>query len=223
MNGKLLLQTLVKFILGLAVISLLLFLPAGTVHFWNGWLLISVLFVPMFLLGIILLIKAPDLLVKRLNTKEKESEQKQVVLLSFLMFVGGFIVSGLDFRFGWSHLPIWLNVLAAILLVAAYGMYAEVMRENAYLSRTVEVQENQQVIDTGLYGVVRHPMYTATVILFLAMPLILGSIPSFIIFLLYPFLLVKRIRNEEQVLEHELVGYKEYEQKVRYRLMPFIW
>ncbi|WP_321388093.1 isoprenylcysteine carboxylmethyltransferase family protein [uncultured Enterococcus sp.] len=197
MNGKLLLQTLVKFIVGLVVISLLLFLPAGTVHFWNGWLLISVLFVPMFLLGIILLIKAPDLLAKRLNTREKESEQKQVILLSFLMFVSGFIVSGLDFRFGWSHLPSWLAVLVAILLVAAYGMYAEVMRENAYLSRTVEVQENQQVIDTGLYGVVRHPMYTATVILFLAMPLVLGSIPSFIIFLLYPFLLVKRIRNEE--------------------------
>lgn len=223
MNSKLLFQTLSKFCLGLVVIGLLLFLPAGTFQFWNAWLLIGGLFVPMFLLGIILLITAPDLLAKRLNTKEKESEQKQVVLLSFLMFVGGFIVSGLDFRFGWSHLPPWLNVLAAVLLLAAYGMYAEVMRENAYLSRTVEVQENQQVIDTGLYGVVRHPMYTATVILFLAMPLVLGSIPAFIIFLIYPFVLVKRIRNEEQVLEHELAGYKEYEQKVRYRLLPFIW
>ncbi|WP_086347997.1 methyltransferase family protein [Candidatus Enterococcus clewellii] len=223
MNRKLLLQTLIKFLLGLAVISLLLFLPAGTIYFWNAWLLIGVLFIPMLLLGIVLWIKAPELLAKRLNTKEKQTEQKQVVSLSLLMFVTGFIIAGLDYRFGWSPLPLWLIILAAVLLLAAYGMYAEVMRENMYLSRTIEVQENQQVIDTGLYGIVRHPMYTATIILFLAMPLVLGSVPAFLIFLLYPLLVVKRIRNEEQVLEQDLPGYAQYKQKVRYRLLPFIW
>ncbi|MBL1225017.1 isoprenylcysteine carboxylmethyltransferase family protein [Enterococcus sp. BWR-S5] len=223
MNSKLLFQALSKFCLGLVVIGLLLFLPAGTFQFWNGWLLIGILFVPMFFLGIILLFKAPGLLAKRLNTKENENEQKQVVLLSFVMFMAGFIVSGLDFRFGWSHLSSYVVIFSAILLLASYGMYAEVMRENAYLSRTVEVQENQQVVDTGLYGIIRHPMYTATVILFLSMPLVLGSIPAFIIFLIYPFVLVKRIRNEEQILEQELSGYKEYTKKVRYRLIPFIW
>lgn len=223
MNRKLLLQTLIKFLLGLAVISLLLFLPAGTIYFWNAWLLIGVLFIPMLLLGIVLWIKAPELLAKRLNTKEKQMEQKQVVSLSMLMFVTGFIIAGLDYRFGWSPFPLWLIILAAVLLLAAYGMYAEVMRENMYLSRTIEVQENQQVIDTGLYGIIRHPMYTATIILFLAMPLVLGSVPAFLIFLLYPLLVVKRIRNEEQVLEQDLPGYAQYKQKVRYRLLPFIW
>lgn len=223
MNSRLLIQTLIKFITGLAAFGLLLFLPAGTIHFWNAWLLIGVLFVPMFLLGIILLLKAPELLAKRLNTNEQETEQKQVISWSLVMFVAGFIVAGLDFRFGWSRLPLWLVILAAIFLLAAYALYAEVMRENTYLSRTVEVQENQEVIDSGLYGVVRHPMYFATVVLFLAMPLVLGSMPSFLIFLTYPFLLVKRIKNEELVLERELQGYRQYQQKVKWRLIPFVW
>lgn len=223
MNRKLLFQALIKFVSGLAAISLLLLLPAGTFQFWNAWLLIGILFIPMFLLGIILFLKAPKLLTKRLNTKEKETEQVQVVSLSLVMFLAGFVVAGLDFRFGWSHLPLWLVILASIFLLVAYGSYAEVMRENMYLSRTVEVQENQQVIDTGLYGVVRHPMYSATVVLFLSMPVILGSVPAFFIFLIYPFLLVKRIKNEEMVLEQELKGYKEYKRKVKYRLIPFIW
>lgn len=223
MNHKLRLQALVKFVLGLAMLSLLLFLPAGTIHFWNGWLLLGALFIPMLLLGIVLSFKAPDLLKKRLNTKENQTEQRQVVGLSLLMFVGGFIIAGLDFRFGWSTLPDWVVFLSAVLLLAAYGLYAEVMRENAYLSRTVEVQENQRVVDTGVYGIVRHPMYSATVILFLAMPLVLGSLPAFVVFLLYPILLIKRIKNEEELLEQELTGYREYQQKVHYKLIPLIW
>lgn len=223
MNRRLSIQALIKFTAGLVAIGLLLFLPAGTIHFWNAWLLIGVLFVPMFLLGIILLLKAPDLLAKRLNTNEQETEQKQVISWSLVMFVAGFIIAGLDFRFGWSRLPQWLVIVAVFFLLAAYALYAEVMRENTYLSRTVEVQEDQQVIDTGLYGVVRHPMYFATVVLFLAMPLVLGSVLSFLIFLTYPFLLVKRIKNEELVLERELQGYKQYQQKVKWRLIPFVW
>ncbi len=223
MNAKLALSGISKYIMGLILVGVLLFLPAGTMHYWNGWLFLGLLFIPMLILGIVLFVKSPELLEKRLRSKEKENEQKQVVVISFLMFVGGFVVSALDYRFGWSRLPIAVVVIAAIVLLVSYGLYAEVMRENAYLSRTVEVQENQKVIDTGLYGIVRHPMYFATTLLFLSIPLVLGSLIGFVIFLIYPFLLVKRIKNEEQILENGLVGYKEYKQKVKYRLLPFIW
>lgn len=223
MNAKLALSGISKYIMGLILVGVLLFLPAGTMHYWNGWLFIGLLFIPMLILGTVLFVKSPELLEKRLRSKEKENEQKQVVVISFLMFVGGFVVSALDYRFGWSRLPIAVVVIAAIVLLVSYGLYAEVMRENAYLSRTVEVQENQKVIDTGLYGIVRHPMYFATTLLFLSIPLVLGSLIGFVIFLIYPFLLVKRIKNEEQILENGLVGYKEYKQKVKYRLFPFIW
>lgn len=220
---KLLLSAVTKFLVGLLLIGLLLFLPAGGFDYWNGWLFIAILFGPMLILGAVLWIKAPELLAKRLKNKESESEQKQVVALSGLIFIGGFVVSALDFRFGWSHLPLWVIVVAAVLHLVGYLMYAEVMRENAYLSRTVEVQENQKVVDTGLYGVIRHPMYTATIVLFLAMPLVLGSLWGFVVFLLYPVVIAKRIRNEEMVLEEQLEGYKEYKKKVKYRLIPFIW
>ena len=223
MNAKLALSGISKYIMGLILVGVLLFLPAGTMHYWNGWLFIGLLFIPMLILGTVLFVKSPELLEKRLRSKEKENEHKQVVVISFLMFVGGFVVSALDYRFGWSRLPIAVVVIAAIVLLVSYGLYAEVMRENAYLSRTVEVQENQKVIDTGLYGIVRHPMYFATTLLFLSIPLVLGSLIGFVIFLIYPFLLVKRIKNEEQILENGLVGYKEYKQKVKYRLFPFIW
>lgn len=223
MRRKLLLSAISKFIIGLIMISLLLFLPAGTIYYWNGWLFIGLLFIPMFLLGAILLLKAPELLEKRLNNKEKEKEQKQVVALSFLLFVGGFVVSALDFRFRWSNLPLGIVIAAAVILLISYGLYAEVMRENAYLSRTIEIQENQKVIDTGLYGIVRHPMYFATTLLFLSFPIVLGSLAGFVIFLFYPIVLVKRIKNEEVILENGLPGYKEYKQRVKYRLFPFIW
>ncbi len=223
MKGKLLIQAITKFLMGLVMVSILLFLPAGTIYYWNGWLLMGVLFIPMFLAGLILLLKSPDLLEKRLNTKEEETEQKHVIVLSLLMFVGSFIVAALDFRYSWSKLPDWVIVAAVIIFLISYGLYAEVMRENAYLSRTVEVQENQKVIDTGLYGIVRHPMYFVTVLLFLSMPLILGSVYAFLIFLIHPILLVKRIKNEEIVLGKALPGYVEYTKKVKYRLIPFIW
>ena len=223
MRRKLLLSAISKFIIGLIMISLLLFLPAGTIYYWNGWLFIGLLFIPMFLLGAILLLKAPELLEKRLNSKEKENEQKQVVALSFLLFVGGFVVSALDFRFRWSNLPLGIVIAAAVILLISYGLYAEVMRENAYLSRTVEIQENQKIIDAGLYGIVRHPMYFATTLLFLSFPIVLGSLVGFVIFLFYPVVLIKRIKNEEMILENGLPGYKEYKQRVKYRLFPFIW
>lgn len=223
MKRKLLISALSKYILGLLMVAFLLFLPAGTIAYFNGWLFIALLFVPMFLLGVILLLKAPDLLKKRLNHKEKEGEQKQVIGLSLLMFVGGFVAAGLDFRFGWTAVPNWLSILSSVLLLLSYGLYAEVMRENAYLSRTIEVQENQKVVDSGLYGIVRHPMYAVTTLLFLSIPLVLGSWVSFAIFLLYPCLLMKRIRNEEAVLEQGLEGYIEYKKKVRWRMIPFIW
>ncbi len=219
----LLFQALTKFLLGIIMFGLLLFLPAGTFHYWNAWLFMGLLFVPMLALGTVLFLKAPDLLAKRLKNKEKENEQKQVILLSLLLFVAGFLVAALDFRFQWSHLPLWLVIVAALILLASYGLYAEVMRENAYLSRTVEIQENQKVIDTGLYGIVRHPMYFATTLLFLSFPIVLGSAVAFPIFLFYPFLLVKRIKNEEMILENGLKGYKEYKERVKYRLIPFIW
>lgn len=223
MDKTLLRDALKKFIAGVIGIGLMLFLPAGTLHYYQGWLFCAVLFIPVMVMGVVLFFKAPDLLRKRLQEKEEQSEQKSVVALSGLMFLGGFVLAGLDYRFGWTQLPMWAVYVAAAAFVLGYAMFAEVMRENAYLSRTVEVQEDQIVVDTGLYGIVRHPMYTATVVMFLAMPLVLGSLISLCVFLVYPFLIVKRIRNEEQVLEEGLAGYAEYKQKVKYRLMPFVW
>lgn len=223
MNKKLFLQAIIKYLFGILLVGLLVFFPAGTVHFFQGWLFMGILFVPMFIAGIVMMVKNPKLLESRLNAKEKQMDQSMVVKLSGLMFLAGFIVAGLDFRFGWLTLPKGVSIGAAIVFLIAYVLYAEVLRENTYLSRTIEVQENQKVIDTGLYGIVRHPMYFATVLLFLAMPLVLGSLLSFVIFLVYPFLVAKRIKGEEAFLEQELAGYKEYKEKVRYRLIPFIW
>lgn len=220
---KLLVNALLKFVSGFAAVGLLLFLPAGTLRYWNAWLFSALLFLPMLMVGILLFLKAPELLEKRLNTREQEGTQKAVVALSALIFCLGFVLAGLDFRFGWSHMPVWLVAAAAVLQLLSYGLYAEVMRENAYLSRTVEIQENQKVIDTGLYGVVRHPMYLAVTLLFLTIPLVLGSWPCFVLFLCTPALLVLRIRNEEQVLVRGLPGYTEYQQRVRWRLIPLIW
>lgn len=220
---KLLCNALIKFFCGLLLISLLIFLPAGTVHYFNGWLLMGVLFVPILILGVVLLIKSPALLAKRLDLREKQSAQKRVVSLSALLFLFGFLAAGLDFRFGWTYVPFPVVLIASAVFLFSYGLYAEVMRENAYLSRTVKVEEGQRVIDTGLYGVVRHPMYFATVLLFLAMPLILGSWISFLIFLAYPVLIALRIRDEERLLERELTGYTEYKTRVKYRLIPFVW
>lgn len=223
MDIKLFFQAMIKFILGFVIVVILLFVPANTINYWNGWLFIGVLFVPMFLAGCILIIKNPELLRKRLNAKEKETEQKQVVLFSGLMFISGFIVAGLNSRYSWIILPKSVVIISTVIFVIAYILYAEVLRENTYLSRTIEVQENQKVIDTGLYGIVRHPMYAITILLFLTMPLILGSIFSFFIFLIYPILIAKRIKNEEQVLERELEGYSEYKKKVKYKIIPFVW
>lgn len=220
---NLFLKVCAKLVMGLAAVALLRFLPAGTVFYWNAWILIGILFIPMLAVWGFLLRRSPDLLAKRMNTKEKETEQKQVVLLSLLMFIGGFVAAGLDYRYGWSRLPVWLVIAAAAVFLISYGLYAEVIRENSYLSRTVEVQKDQKVVDTGLYGIVRHPMYLATLTLFMSMPLILGSVYAFIIFLIYPFLIVKRIKNEEAVLTEGLDGYHDYMKKVKYRLIPFIW
>lgn len=220
---KLLISGLVKFLCGLLLVGLLIFLPAGSLVFPCGWLFIGLLFVPVFILGTVLFIKAPHLLEKRLNGKEKEATQKGVVALSALIFLGGFIVAGLDFRFGWSNVPLAVTIIASVIFLLGYGLYAEVMRENAYLSRAVEVQENQKVIDTGLYAVVRHPMYSATILLFLAIPLILGSWWAFLIFLPYPIIIAIRILNEEKVLTEQLEGYENYKKKVKYRLVPFLW
>lgn len=223
MDKKLLIQAIGKYLLGLLVLSILLFVPAGTLKYWNGWLLIGILFAPMFVAGIVLMFKNPELLRKRLNVKEKESEQKSVILLSSLMFFGGFVIAGLDYRFQWLVLPKWVPMAAAVVFLFAYLLFAEVLRENAYLSRTVEIQEGQKVIDTGMYGIVRHPMYLSVLLLFLSMPLVLGSLLSFIIFLIYPFIMVKRIKNEEEVLEKGLEGYLEYKKRIKYRVIPFIW
>ena len=220
---KLIISAITKYIAGLLMVALMLFLPSGTWKYLNGWLFIGLLFVPMFVLGVVLLIKSPELLEKRLRSKESEGEQKKVIGASLIMFLAGFILSALDFRFGWTYVPFPVVIVAAVILLGSYGLYAEVMRENVYLSRTVEVQEEQKVIDTGLYGVVRHPMYFSTVLLFLAIPLVLGSWIGFAIFCIYPFLLVKRIKNEESVLEEGLAGYKEYKKKVKYRMIPFVW
>lgn len=223
MTIKLFIQAIIKFLFGFVLIGLLIFLPAGTLSFFNGWLFMGILFVPMFIAGIVMMFKNPDLLKSRLDAKEKQREQSIVIKLSGLMFLAGFIVAGLDFRFGWLTLPKGVVIGAAIVFLTAYILYAEVLRENKHLSRTIEVQENQKVIDTGLYGIVRHPMYGVTLLLFLSMPLVLGSIYSFLIFLSYPFIIAKRIKGEEEFLEKELDGYREYKQKVRYRLIPFIW
>lgn len=223
MTKSLFFQAIRKFILGVVLVGLLIFLPAGTIHYVNGWLFMAILFVPMFLAGLVMMAKNPNLLKSRLNAKETEQEQSIVVKLSGLMFMAGFIVAGLDFRFGWLPLPQAVSYGAAVVFLIAYLLYAEVLRENTYLSRTIEVQEGQTVVDTGLYGIVRHPMYAVTLLLFLSMPLVLGSVISFVIFLVYPLIIAKRIRNEEQVLEAELTGYKEYKQKVKYRMIPFIW
>lgn len=223
MTAKLFFQAISKFMAGVVLVGLPIFLSAGTFLFFNGWLLMGILFVPMFLAGIVMMLKNPELLQKRLNAKEKQEEQSVVIKLSGLMFLCGFIVSGLGFRFSWYILPRNVVLVFAVLFLLAYILYAEVLRENTYLSRTIEVQENQKVIDTGLYGIVRHPMYSATLLLFLSMPLVLGSVYSFLIFLAYPFIIAKRIKGEEEFLEKELAGYREYKQKVKYRLIPFIW
>lgn len=223
MTANLFFQAVTKFLFGVILVGLLIFLPAGTFSFFNGWLFMGILFVPMFFAGIVMMFKNPELLKKRLDAKEKQQGQSAVIKLSGLMFLAGFIVAGLGFRLGWYSLPKSIVFGAAIVFLAAYLLYAEVLRENTYLSRTIEVQENQKVIDTGLYGIVRHPMYSATLLLFLSMPLVLGSIYSLIIFLAYPLIIAKRIKGEEEFLEKELVGYREYKQKVKYRLIPFIW
>ncbi len=220
---KLLLNALIKFICGFLLVGLLVFLPAGTYNYTGGIAFMCLLFVPIFFMGIVLLLKSPQLLKERLDAKEKEKTQKGVVLFSALIFLGGFIIAGLDFRFGWTYMPKAITIIATVLFLVAYGLYAEVLRENAYLSRTIKVQENQKVIDTGLYSVVRHPMYMATILLFLMIPLILGSWCSFVIFLGYPVIIALRIKNEEKVLTEELEGYAEYKQKVKYKIIPFVW
>ena len=223
MDSKLFFQALTKFLSGGIILGLLIFLPAGSFHYWQGWLMMGIFFVPMFVAGLLLMIKNPDLLRKRLNAKEEEKEQKAVVALSGVIFVAVFVVAGLNWRFQWLVLPDWAVWLAAALFLFGYILYAEVLRENTYLSRTIEVQEHQEVIDTGLYGIVRHPMYMSTTILFLAMPLVLASPISFLIMLLYIPLIAKRIRNEEAVLEKGLKGYREYKQQVKYKVIPYIW
>ena len=212
-----------KFFTGLVLVGLLLFLPAGTIHYSCGWLLMAVLFVPMFIVGVLMLLRSPELLKRRLNAKEKETEQKKVVALSGVMFIVAFVVAGLNFRYSWIAMPTWSVWGAVAVFLLSYIMYTEVLRENEYLSRTIEVQENQKVIDTGLYGIVRHPMYSATVLMFLSMPLVLGSLPSFVIMLAYIPIIVKRISNEEKVLMNELCGYREYCNRVKYRLIPFVY
>ena len=223
MDTKLFMQGIGKFVSGIVLIGLLLFLPAGTFAYWQAWLLIGILFIPMFVAGLIMIKKSPELLRRRLNVREEQTEQKTVIALSGVMFLAAFLTAGLNVRFGWLVLPGWVSYAAAVVFLLAYALYAEVLRENVWLSRTVEVQENQKVIDTGLYGIVRHPMYTSTLFLFLAMPLVLGSPISFVILLAYIPIIAKRIRNEEQVLEEGLDGYTAYKQRVRYRLIPFVW
>ena len=223
MTKELFVSAITKFAAGVVLIGVLIFLPAGTIHFPGGWLLMGILFIPMFLAGLVMMAKNPRLLRSRLNAREQQSEQSIVIKLSGLMFLCGFILAGLDFRFGWSNLPGWVNVLGALLFLIAYALYAEVLRENTWLSRTIEVQEGQTVVSTGLYGIVRHPMYAVTLLLFLSMPIVLGSVPAFLVFLCYPLIIAKRIKNEEKVLSRDLPGYAEYLQKVRWRLIPYIW
>ena len=223
MTIKLFFEAIIKFLLGVVLIGLLIFLPAGTLNYFNGWIFMIVLFVPMFIAGIVMMIKNPSLLASRLDAKEKQKEQGIVIKLSGLMFIVGFILAGLDFRYGWIKLPSWLPYIFAILFILGYILFGFVLKQNTYLSRTIKVEEGQTVVDTGLYGVVRHPMYMATLLMFLSMPLILGSLVSFFVFLIYPILIGIRAVNEEKLLEKELKGYKEYKQKVKYRIIPFIW
>ena len=223
MNIKLFIQAILKFLLGLILVGGLLFIPANTFNYINAWIFIAILFIPMFIFGIILMIKNPTLLKSRLNTKEKQNEQKLVVGLSGLMFISGFIIAGLNYKYNWIKLPNIVVIISSIVFIIFYILYAEVLRENTYLSRTIEVVDNQKVIDTGMYGIVRHPMYIITIILFLMIPLVLNSLISFFIFLIYPIIIIIRINNEEKVLEKELKGYIEYKKKVKYRLIPFIW
>lgn len=220
---KLLAEALMKFGCGLLLVGLLIFLPAGTLNYTYGWLLITLLFVPMLIAGFVMAVKSPELLQKRLDAKEKQGTQKGVVAFSGLMFIAGFVVAGLDFRLGWSYVPEWVAVVASVLFLVAYGLYAEVMRENAYLSRTIKVEEDQKVVDTGLYGIVRHPMYAVTVLLFLMIPLILHSWYALIVFAFYPAIIVVRLKEEEELLTRELNGYAEYKKKVKWRIIPYIW
>ena len=220
---KILFEGIVKVSLGIILVGLLIFLPAGTLNFWQGWLLMAILFLPMLAAGVVMAVKSPALLKSRLDAKEKQKDQSLVVKLSGLMFIAGFVTAGFNHRFAWYTLPDWVSVVGAVLFLSAYLLYAEVLRENAYLSRTIQVQANQKVVDTGLYGIVRHPMYASTLILFLSMPIVLGSIFALPIFFVYPFLIAKRIGGEEKFLEKELNGYQAYKQKVKYRLIPFIW
>ena len=223
MDTKLFFGALSKFLIGFIIICMLLFIPAGTLDYPNGWLFMALLLIPMFFAGIIMLFKSPDLLRRRLNAKEEEDEQKTVILVSGIIFLLAFILAGLNFRFRWFKLPTLVIIIASAIFLLAYIMYAEVLRENEYLSRTVEVSEDQKVVDSGLYGIVRHPMYTSTIFLFLSMPLVLDSIFSFIVMLVYPIIIIFRIRNEERVLENELIGYEEYKEKVKYKLIPYLW
>ena len=223
MTRGLLYQAILKYVLGVVIIGILIFLPAGTFDYWNAWLFMGILFIPMFFAGIVMMIKNPELLKKRLNAKEEQAEQSLVIKLSGLMFLLGFVIAGLNFRFKWIILSDWVSWVGAAIFLFSYLLYAEVLRENTYLSRTIEVQNGQKVIDTGLYGIVRHPMYTVTIILFLSIPLVLGSIISFAIFLTYPVIIAKRIRNEKAVLEKDLDGYIEYKKKVKYKIIPFLW
>ena len=223
MDIKLFSQAIIKYVFGVFIVGALLFIPANSFDYWNGLLFMGLLFIPMFIAGIILMIKNPELLRKRLNVKEQENEQKWVLLFSGLMFIAGFILAGLNYRYRWVEMPNVVTIISSILFIIAYILYAEVLRENTYLSRTIEIQENHKVIDTGLYGIVRHPMYAVTILLFLTIPLILGSIISFIIFLIYPIIIGKRIKNEEKVLEKNLKGYTEYTKKVKYKIIPFVW
>ena len=220
---KLLTEALTKFVCGLLLVGLLIFLPAGTLHYTYGWLLVGLLFGPMLIAGFVMLAKSPEFLKKRLDAKEKQGTQKGVVAFSGLMFIAGFVVAGLDFRFGWSNVPIWLVITASVLFLIAYALYAEVMRENAYLSRTIKVEEGQTVVDTGMYGIVRHPMYAVTILLFLMIPLVLGSWYALTVFAFYPAVIVVRLKDEEELLTKELPGYVEYKQKVKYRIIPFAW
>lgn len=223
MSLKLFFEAIFKFLLGVILVAIFIFVPAGSLNYWNRWLYMFVQFVPMFVAGIVMMSKSPDLLRSRLKAKESQKEQDKVVKLSAVMFLVGFIVAGLNFRFKWSVLPNWVVYFGTATFLISYVLYAEVLRENQYLSRLIEVQENQTIVDTGLYRIVRHPMYAATLILFLSIPLILGSIISFVIFLVYPLIIARRIKFEEEFLEKELHGYVEYKEKVKYRLLPFIW
>ena len=223
MKKKLFFQALIKVLSGALIVGLLVFLSVGTTEFWNGWLFMGLLFIPMFIAGIVMFFKSPALLKRRLNAKEENDEQKQVILFSGLMFILGFLLAGFNYRYDWISIPDFVVIIASIVFLISYALYAEILRENEFLSRTIEVQENQRVIDTGFYGKVRHPMYTITIFLFLSMPLILGSIISFLVFLIYPLIIVKRIKNEKKYLEENLPGYMEYKEKVKYKLIPFIW